>query len=565
MDFACIPIMDLLQHLLPDPSALALKHWELDTGTHQFVVTVESTQVIAHCPLCQAPTGRVHSRYQRILRDLPLVQFSLILLLEVCKFFCLNDACQRRIFTERLPSLVAPWARRTTRYTEHLIAMGLELGGSAAARLSHKLGYGYSRNTFLRLLSSLPLPDIVTPKILGVDDFAFRKGHHYGTILVDLETNHPIALLPDRTAETLATWLEDHPGIEILSRDRSKTYKRGMTQGAPDAVQVADRFHLLHNLEETLEKAFKGNTKALKQVEREQLQADGVILPQPSEPQTSASQSPRQIKKAQKRAERLERYEQVHALRKQGYKIKDIAHHLGMGKRTVYTYLSHPTFPEWQPSIRQRGSGLDPYKPYLIDQWNRGRQQTKQLFEEIQQHGYPGSYATVARYTQQLRETQPQLIPAPESLNDLPGRGPAPNVKSDNHKPLSARRAAWLVLQRSETLNDKQKTLLERLTQQSELSEAISLTQGFIKLVREQLPKNLDSWLEEAKNSTVKAFQSFAKGLEEDYDAVRAGVTLDVSNGPVEGQNNRLKMLKRQMFGRAGLDLLAKRLILTNK
>ena len=161
------------------------------------------------------------------------------------------------------------------------------------------------------------------------------KGHQYGTILVDLETNHPIALLPDRTAETLAAWLEEHPGIEILSRDRSKTYKRGMTQGAPDAVQVADRFHLLHNLEETLEKAFKGNVNALKQVEREQLQSDGVILPQSSEPQTSESQSLRQIKKAKKRAERLERYEQVHALRKQGYKIKDIAHHLGMGKRTV--------------------------------------------------------------------------------------------------------------------------------------------------------------------------------------------------------------------------------------
>ena len=118
------PIMNLLQHLLPDSSVLALKHWELDTLAHQFVVTVESTQVIAHCPLCQAPTGRVHSRYQRTLRDLPLVQFSLTLLLEVCKFFCLNEACQRRIFTERLPSLVAPWARRTARYTNHLIAMG---------------------------------------------------------------------------------------------------------------------------------------------------------------------------------------------------------------------------------------------------------------------------------------------------------------------------------------------------------------------------------------------------------------------------------------------------------
>ncbi|EKV02168.1 transposase family protein [Leptolyngbya sp. PCC 7375] len=557
--------MDFLQHLLPDSSALALKHWELDTQTHQFVVTVESTQVIAHCPLCQASTGRVHSRYQRTLRDLPLVQFSLTLFLEVCKFFCLNDACQRRIFTERLPSLVAPWARRTSRYTDHLIAMGLELGGSAAARLSHQVGYGYSRNTFLRLLSSLPLPEIVTPKSLGVDDFAFRKGHHYGTILVDLETNRPIALLPDRTADTLATWLEEHPGIEILSRDRSKTYKRGMTQGAPDAIQVADRFHLLHNLEETLEKALKGHSKSLKQVEHEQLQAEGIIVSQVSESQSSDTQTAQQRKTAQKRAERLDNYEQVHRLRQQGYKIKDIAYHLGMGERTVYTYLSHETFPEWQPSSRQCRSVLDPYKRYLIDQWSQGRQHSKQLFKEIQQQGYSGTYETVARYTHTLRLSQPQSSPNPDSLKDLPGRGPAPKATIKSQKPLSARRAAWLVLQRPDTLTDKQKTLLERLTQRSELSETIRLTQGFIDLVRQRLPKQLDSWLEKAKNSTVKAFQSFAKGIEDDYEAVKAGMTLDVSNGPVEGQNNRLKMLKRQMFGRAGLDLLAKRLILTNR
>ena len=557
--------MDLLQHLLPDSSALALKHWDLDTQTHQFIVTVESTQVIAHCPLCQAPTGRVHSRYQRTLRDLPLVQFSLTLLLEVCKFFCLNDACQRRIFTERLPSLVAPWARRTARYTNHLIAMGLELGGSAAARLSHQVGYGYSRNTFLRLLSSLPLPEIVTPKSLGVDDFAFRKGHHYGTILVDLETNRPIALLPDRTADTLATWLEEHPGIEVLSRDRSKTYKRGMTQGAPDAIQVADRFHLLHNLEETLEKALKGHSKSFKQVEHEQLQAEGIIVSQVSESQRSDTQTAQQRKTAQKRAERLDNYKQVHRLRQQGYKIKDIAYHLGMGERTVYTYLSHETFPEWQPSSRQCRSIVDPYKRYLIDQWSQGRQHTKQLFKEIQQQGYSGTYETVARYTHTLRLSQPQSSPNPDSLKNLPGRGPAPKATIKSQKPLSARRAAWLVLQRPDTLTDKQKTLLERLTQQAELSETIRLTQGFIDLVRQRLPKQLDSWLEKAKNSAVKAFQSFAKGIEDDYEAVKAGMTLDVSNGPVEGQNNRLKMLKRQMFGRAGLDLLAKRLILKNR
>ena len=551
--------MELIQHLLPSQTNLSLQSWNLDTTVQQITLNVSSTQIMAHCPLCHCPTHRVHSRYERTLKDLPVVQFHLIIILVVGKFFCLNDSCPRRIFTERLPAVVAAWARRTARYTDRLKAMALALGGAAAARLSHQMGYGYSRNSLLRLISSLPLPTLLTPRVLGVDDFALRKGHRYGTILVDLEQNQPIALLPDRTAATLEAWLKEHPGVEILSRDRSKAYKLGMSQGAPNAIQVADRFHLLQNLEETLETVLKGHTQALRVVEKAQLQASGMAVPQPLE-LPEAPESP----KAMNRTRRLEKYEQTHALRQQGYTIQDIAHHLGIGKRTVYTYLSASTFPERQPTIRRRGSGLEAYEPYLQQQWSLGYQQTKALFEDIQQQGYQGSYPTVARFTRQLRQLQPPAKPTPESLNDLPGRGPAPTMPTMPQKPLSAGRAAWLILQRRETLTAEEETLLERLAQQPELAGVITLAQGFLDLVRQRLPDQLDSWLETAKNSSIKAFQSFAKGLKEDYDAVKNGLTLDVSNGPVEGQNNRLKMLKRQMFGRAGLDLLAKRLILTS-
>ena len=177
MLYACIPDMNLLSALLPGSSELVLKTYSLDRTQRQMVVTVTSTQRRAMCPVCQSPTSRIHSHYQRTLKDLPLVQFGLVILLEVCKFFCLNEDCYRCIFTERLPSVVAPWARRTQRYSQHLQAMSLELGGSAAARLSHLLGYGHSRNTFLTLLARMPLPELVTPRILGVDDFAWRKTH----------------------------------------------------------------------------------------------------------------------------------------------------------------------------------------------------------------------------------------------------------------------------------------------------------------------------------------------------------------------------------------------------
>jgi transposase len=404
--------MDLISHLLPSQTGLNLQRWDLDLTTQQVTVYLASTQVLALCPLCHRRSHRIHRHYERTLKDLPIVQFTLTIVLSVSKFFCLNDACPQRIFTERLPEVVAPWARRTLRYANHLTAMAIALDGAAGARLSEQMGYDHSRNSMLRVIEAVPLPAASTPRILGVDDFALRKGHHYGTILVDLEQRQPIALLPDRTAETLETWLKDHPGVEILSRDRSKTYKRGMSQGAPDAIQVADRFHLLHNLEETLETAFKGHNTVLKQVEKDHLQADGlVVLPSVDLPKDS--QSP----KALNRARRLEKYDQTHALRQQGYAIKAIAHHRGIGKRTVYKYLAATTFPERQPTIRQQGSGLDAYKPYIQDQWNRGQQQTKALFHEIQQHGYRGSYSPLARYTHQLRQLPTSDKPDSESLN----------------------------------------------------------------------------------------------------------------------------------------------------
>lgn len=544
---------------MPSQSELHLDGWDLDTVEHRLTLSISSTQVLACCPLCSIPAHRIHSHYHRTLKDLPCVNFALTFVLQVCKFFCLNPECKRRIFTERLPNVTAPWSRRTSRLAEHLIAIGLSLGGAAGARLSHTLGIGNSRNTVLRVVSALPLPAIITPKILGVDDFALRKGHNYGTILVDLERHQAIALLPDREAETLSRWLKEHPGVEILSRDRSKTYKRGMSEGAPDAVQVADRFHLLKNLEEVLEKIFKTESSAIKAVDITGLPEDRILVI----PESEAIEEPAP-QKVQNRTQRLEKYEQTHRLRQQGYLIQDIAHHLGIGKRTVYTYLAAPSFPERQPHPQQGRSRLKRYKPYLQKRWSEGHQQSKELYKEIQEQGYKGSYRTVTRYVRQLHPSEPR--PPRESLHehDFPGRGPALPLIVSPLPPLSARRAAWLVMRPEKKLDADEQKILIRLSEHPALSTAISLAQGFLNLVRHRLPQNLDTWLEEAKSSIYKQFQSFSNGLREDYDAVKAGVTLEVSNGQVEGQNNRLKMLKRQMFGRAGLDLLRKRFILAS-
>jgi transposase len=538
-------------------TTLQLDSWHLDDTATLMTLHVTSTQQVVPCPVCAACTTRVHSRYTRTLADLPWGTTRVRWQLHVRKFMCANRQCPRRIFTERLPEVVAPWARRTQRLVAWLLAIGLALGGAAGVRLSRRLGCPLSRQTLLRLIRRLPLAGDRTPRVLGVDDFALRTRQTYGTVLIDLERQQPVALLPDREAETLAQWLRVHPGVEVITRDRARAYADGARHGAPEATQVADRFHLLQNLVEALEQVFHTHRTALAAV-NDAIRRQGVPLADgtvavavPPPPPTS------QEKTAQRRARRVECHQQVWALREQGWPGHAIAAHLGIGKSTVFRYLRTATLLERTRRADRGRSLLNPYKPYLLERWNAGCRGALRLYGELQQRGYPGSYPTVARYVQRLRQAQGQ------ALRSRPPRQTLPVVVESRQPLLTARQAAWLVLRREESHAEKGAPLLAQLrAQHNDVAEAIDLAQDFARLARQRQGAQLDTWMARVAKSTSVALQRFAKGLADDYDAVKAGLTLPWSNGPVEGHITRLKLLKRQMFGRASLTLLERRFVL---
>jgi transposase len=553
--------MDILSEILGLPAYLQLILETINPNSLSIKMMIASTGTKACCPMCQMPSTKIHSHYERTLVDLNWGIYQVHWQLWVRKFFCKNQTCPKKIFTERLAPIVKPYARKTQRLLSQQSQIALALGGKAGERLSSHLNYQVSRQTLLSSIRRLSLPEITELKVLGVDDWAYRKGQIYGTILVDLEKHRVLSLLPDREAETLSQWLKAHPGIEIISRDRSKTYKQGTERGAPGAIQVADRFHLLQNLGQALERLFNQHTQDIKIVEKAVFHTpkicdDGSLVVPLSLP--SSSKAALELA-GQRRTQRKANYDGVWNLHRQEWTQIAIALELGLSESTVRRYLHSPTFPE-RTGRRDRGRGLlDPYKDYLLKKWNSGCRSSQELFEQLQAQGYQGGYRTMQRYLQRLRSSL-GLPPRQRQKGRV-----LPESIESKKRPLTVGRVAGLVLRRLENRDDDdEQFLIGLMARHSDIAKAIPLARDFAEIVRHLKSELLTPWLKCAIQTQISPLVNFALGVVEDYDAVKAGVTLPWSNGQVEGQVNRLKMLKRQMYGRAGLDLLSRRFLLAS-
>jgi transposase len=499
-------------------------------------VCVRSVRPSTVCPLCSQPATRIHSHYRRTLADVPSGGRQLVLSLFVRKFFCQTSHCPRRIFAERFPDLARPWARMTVRFCAELEEIGFATTGEDGARLATRLGLPTSPATMLRRLKAVSAPVSKQVTKVGIDDWAFRRGLKYGTILVDLESHRVIDLLPDRTVATSTAWFKAHPDIEVISRDRGTEYALAATLGAPQAIQVADRWHLVQNLANALQVLLARYRPEIR-LSRDDTETN--VIETLSHAWCPFPQRSKEPARLARQAQRRDRYGQVIAMAQQGMETKEIAGHVGVSERTVRRWLAVQGVPATRR--RKKRSRFDPYAPYVLKRWQEGCHDGVQIWQELRAQGYRDSLRMVYYFLAPLR------------------RGFYTAEQTSN---ISTKRAVWLLIRDPSDLNEKEQEQLSILCQvDNAITTAYQLTQDFLHMVRKLQGDALDTWLELVSASRIPELQGFAQGIERDKAAVRAGLTLPYSNGVVEGHVNRLKLIKRMMYGRAAFPLLRQRVL----
>ena len=568
--FAQAPIMspsDLLSRFIET----SLLPTDLVFTPDLIVVALASRAGSAPCPVCGQRSDRVHSHYRRVLADLPICGRQLALILRLRKFLCPNAGCPRHIFCERIPALAATHARSTIRLVHLQRTLGLALGGEPGSRLAAELAVPISGDTILSRVKTVPAEPERHYRFVGIDDFALRKGHTYGTILVDLQRGRVIDLFDGRDGTPVAVWLKSHPGIEIITRDRWAAYANACTAAAPKATQVADRFHLIGNIRELVERLFEQHASALDAA----LEPPPVVTPDPcvgtqpirvissdSTPATAMSTTPpcdpnglaapankspppAPAKVSHRQQQRQNCFDEVRRLRLADRSVRQIARELRISPKTVLNYMHRERCPNWNPGTR-RATRLDSLQAKVDAFIQEGGRTASVLFRRLKDHGCCSSYDAVRRFL--ARRLQAAGIAPVHS-----GRGP-PRLRRP-----SARQLSFEFVRRAEERSEDAAGRMAKLNPIPQLCDALKLANELVEMTRGQSKVRLVDWLSRAEVSGSGSVRSFAEALRTDAAAVQAALSTSWNNGPVEGQVNRLKTIKRSMYGRAGLALLRAR------
>jgi transposase len=471
------------------------------------------------CPRCSTASSWKHSRYTRHVTDETLGARPVVIDLSVRRLYCRHVECPQATFVEQVDGLTIRYQRRTPALQQVMNVVAVALAGKAGARLLEHLHHTISWSTVLNGLMAIPVPMRLTPRVLGVDDFALRRGHRYATILIDAVTHRRVDVLPDRTAATLTAWLHTHPGVEIVCRDGSASYAQAITDALPAAVQVSDRWHLWHGLAAAAEKTVAAHASCWR------------TAPSASTPGSRNERT-------------LQRHAAVHELLDAGVGLCETARQLGLALNTVKRYARTADGDQLIRPPQYRSCLVDPFRDHLRQRRAAGPVPTTTLLAEIRAMGYNGSPNLLVRYLQQGRAEQPLADP-------------------------SIRRLTSWIMTDPEHLSDDQRTHRDTLTATCPHMTALSShVAAFAKLLAhhrhaDATPADLHAWIEAVTADDLPVLHSFVQGLDKDRAAVQAGLDLPYSNGATEGVNNKTKLLKRQTYGRAGFALLRQRILLS--
>ena len=529
----------LLYLLFPHLSGLDLDRVEDLDGSVKIVARTGSGPVA--CRGCGTLSARVHDRYRRCLQDLACGGRPVQVELEVRRLICDNPACPVATFAEQVEGLTARHQRRTAGLRGLLERVALALAGRAGSRLARVLGAAVSRFTLIRLVRAMPDPEIGQVTVLGVDDWAKRRGQSYASVLVDMDSHRVIDILPDREAGTFADWLRAHPGVQLICRDRAGGYALGAREGAPGAQQVADRWHMWDDLGDYVKKTVAAHHGCIKDhyAVLEQAAADQAPDPQQTAGQATAAHAENRARVVRAR----QRYEQVQKLKAEGKRIAAITRELRLAPGTARRYFHAESADELvAASLAGWPSMLDDYKPHLHQRWNEGCTNIGQLHREVKALGFRGSYATVYAYLAPFKgKAAPPAVPGPPKVRHITSwirRRPG-NLDAGEQLKLTQVRAAC-----------------------PHLDALRGHVEEFAKMLTGRHGERLDAWIAAVRADDLPHLHTFANGLERDHAAVLAGLTLPYSSGAVEGKVCKIKFLKRLMFGRASYDLLRKMALL---
>ncbi len=504
----------------------------LDTAT----VYVQGVGKSSKCPYCDKQSKSVHSFYFRKISDLPAFGNTVIIHLKTRKFYCYNLKCERRVFAERFTTHFTPYKRSSDRLREKLLKIALLSGGNAGHKLCKTLNIPASSSTLIRLIHEQPLHLPVPPQAVGIDDWAFRKGINYGTALIDLNRRKIIDLLPDRETQTVANWLTSRPYIKVITRDRFSRYAKAVTLALPKATQVADRWHLIKNMGDAL-------TKLLER-KRQEIRTSARLI-QPASPDVLPKAEPKINLPALPLTKRQLQLKQIKQLRSEGLTIRAIARVLIISRVTVRKYLQL----DEPPRKNGNRTNIESFNDYIQSRMKENKNiEVIQLWKEIKQQGYNGGRTAVYIH---LRD-----YVKPKNRIKLP---------TLNYITWVPTRVSLLLYKKEASLSQKEKELLKEIRDKCpEIGVAQKLAHKFRDIIENKQGDLLCSWMNEVQESPVKELKRFAKGLLSDFVAVKNAISLPWSNGPVEGKINKLKTIKRQMYGRASFDLLRKRLVLSD-